>query len=160
MKFKYAGCIHNSLENGEGIRDVIFFSGCSRGCPGCHNPELQKFEFGEDTEIEDIIEMVKRNRHVTDGITISGGDPVYQYPALLALCSRLKEEGFNVWVYTGATFGEFKDEYGMELFQYIDVMIDGRYKEDLKDNKLRYTGSSNQTRRDVTSQMAFDFNDR
>jgi len=144
MKFRYAGCIHNSLENGEGIREVIFFSGCSRGCPSCHNPELQKFDFGEDIDTEDIIDMIKSNKEMIDGVTISGGDPVFQYPALLTLCKRLKEENFNVWVYTGATFTEFMQPYGGELLNYIDVMVDGEFMEDLQIHKKRYTGSSNQ----------------
>jgi anaerobic ribonucleoside-triphosphate reductase activating protein len=144
MKFRFAGYIPNSLENGEGTRDVIFFAGCSRNCPGCHNKELQNFNFGTDIEIDEIIEIVKKNKPLIDGVTISGGDPIFQYPALLELCKRLKKEGFNIWVYTGAEFEDIKQQYGTELFKYIDALVDGPFKQELIEPKLRYRGSNNQ----------------
>ena len=92
VKFRYAGYIANSMENGEGIRDVIFFSGCKRDCPGCHNKELQDFGYGWDVEIDEIVNLILNNKEMIDGVTISGGDPIYQYDALLELCKELKKK--------------------------------------------------------------------
>jgi anaerobic ribonucleoside-triphosphate reductase activating protein len=146
MKFQYAGYIPNSMENGEGIRDVIFFSGCDHVCEDCHNKELWNFNFGDEIDTEEVVRLVLDNKQMIDGVTMSGGDPFYQPKALLEICKRLKQEGLNIWAYTGFTADELlTSDNGLlyqEIFDNIDVLIDGKYMKDLPPAKFR--GSANQ----------------
>lgn len=145
MNFRIADYIPNSLENGEGVRDVIFFSGCKHKCRGCHNKEAQKMDFGSDISVDEIVLKVLKNKPMIDGVTISGGDPFFQYPALLELCKRLKEHKINIWVYTGYYYPELGAWGYGEALKYIDVLVDGRFMMKKKDSSLRYRGSSNQS---------------
>ena len=76
-------------------------------------------------------------------VTISGGNPLEQGSRLLSLLEKLKLLGYNVWVYSGFTFDYIKKAYPNHL-KYIDVIVDGPFMADLKDEGLQYMGSSNQ----------------
>jgi anaerobic ribonucleoside-triphosphate reductase activating protein len=143
-KIQLAGYLYNSLVNGEGARDVVFFSGCTHKCEGCHNEALQDFKYGAQTDIEDIISVLEKGTILCDGVTISGGDPFFQYQGLFELCKRLKENGYNIWVYTGFTMEEIKSSLMDGVLEYIDVLVDGKFKEDNMEDAPRYAGSNNQ----------------
>jgi anaerobic ribonucleoside-triphosphate reductase activating protein len=144
MDIQLADYIPNSMTNGEGIRDVIFFSGCKHDCLGCHNKPAQDFKFGSRVSVDYIVEKVLKNKDLIDGATISGGDPFFQAPALYELLQKLKEHNINVWVYTGYYYDDIKDAFPYH-FKYIDVLVDGPFLEALKDSNLKYCGSSNQS---------------
>lgn len=150
MNIQIADYISNSLVNGEGIRDVIFFSGCQHRCEGCHNQAAWDFQYGDSLDIDYIVSKVLEDKELIDGVTISGGDPFYQYGGLLELCKTLKKHNINVWVYTGFYYEQLRDMYGYEIFKYIDVLVEGEFiqeirEEDLKEGVgLKYRGSSNQ----------------
>lgn len=133
--------IHGSLVNGEGIRTVIFFSGCDKNCKGCHNKDLQDFNAGIIRHVDDIINEILEEIDMIDGVTLSGGDPMCQRSGLFELCKGLKEHNINVWVYTGETYDELR---GTHILKYIDVLVDGKFEESLKSEKIKYRGSSNQ----------------
>ena len=93
----------DSIVDGEGIRAVLWTQGCLHKCPGCHNPQTHSFDDGflvDIREIEDQIDELEGQ----DGITFSGGDPLYQVDACLELAKYIKAKKMNVWCYTGFTF--------------------------------------------------------
>lgn len=146
MKLRVAGFLDDSLVNGDGLRTVIFVSGCSHNCPGCQNIEMQSHQYGEEIDIEDIFNRIKDNV-IVRGVTFSGGEPMEQAEVLCELAEKIKSIGLNLWCYTGYTYEQIledEDEYKKKLLNYVDVLVDGPYMEELKEGASKYTGSSNQ----------------
>lgn len=143
MKIRWCSYIPNSLQNGEGIRDVIFLPGCIHNCDGCHNKEAQDPNYGTEIEIDELIKILKVNNDMVDGITLSGGDPLFQYDKTLELCKAIKEnlDNNSIWLYTGYTF-DYISKHFKEITEYVNVIIDGRYEKDLP--PAMYRGSNNQ----------------
>lgn len=131
-----------SSVDGEGNRFVLFFSGCKHNCPNCHNPELQQFDHGYAYEIDDLIIKLKEIIDWHEGITLSGGDPMYQEDELKKFLIKIRKDvdlkDINIWMYTGLTL----DQIPKGITQYLDVIVDGKYIESLK--PIKYRGSSNQ----------------
>lgn len=149
-----AGIIHQSLNDGEGIRTVIFISGCKHNCNNCQNKRLFDFSYGKlfDKQAQDyIIKYVKTNPLI-DGITLSGGDPVYSSKELINFVQRVKTEcpDKNIWMYTGFNFEDIKNE---PIMKYINVLVDGQYINSLNDKKQVFKGSSNQHIIDVQKSL-------
>jgi len=146
MKLRLAGFLDDSLVNGDGLRTVVFVSGCSHNCPGCHNIEMQSHQYGEEIEVEEIFNRIKGNI-IIRGVTFSGGEPMDQAEALCELAEKIRSFGLNLWCYTGYTYEQIlegTDEYRKKLLSYVDVLVDGRYMEELKEGAAKYTGSRNQ----------------
>lgn len=145
MKFQSAGFLDNSNVNGEGLRSVVFFSGCSHRCKGCHNKTMQDHFYGDKVEIDEVINRIKHNMPLIDGVTISGGDPFFQADELYEMIKELKKLNINIWVYTGYEFELLKLRYP-EIIREIDILIDGRFdlKRHLKNPNILYRGSDNQ----------------
>lgn len=140
-----AGFLDHSTVNGEGFRSVLFLSGCPHYCPGCHNEIMQHYDYGESIKISDIISRIIKNASLIDGVTLSGGEPFEQSKALLPLLKCLKNMPFSIWAYTGYTYEaliNYPDK--ARLLAYIDVLVDGPYIESLRDDHLKFCGSSNQ----------------
>ena len=137
---RIAGIVRDSITNGEGIRDVVFFQGCGKRCKGCHNP--QTWDYGGGCH-RFLGELVNELAESSNNVTISGGEPLDQFEDLINLCKELKNQGKNIWLYTGNIVDPNKNCY-MELAKYVDVIVDGRFVEELKDPNLRFRGSSNQ----------------
>ena len=135
----------DSIVDGEGIRSVIWFQGCSHHCKECQNPETWPFDKGMEYDVEDVKKMID-NLEDQDGITFSGGDPMFQPEALLELIKHTHEKGMNVWVYTGFTYEEIlklKPIY-KEILENTDVLFDGRFEIEKKTMSAKFRGSSNQ----------------
>lgn len=150
--------LQDSIVDGEGIRSVIWFQGCSHNCFGCHNPETHDFLKGVEVEISKIKEEIRTLEFQT-GVTFSGGDPMMQVEALEELARCVKECGMNVWCYTGFTFEELlklgeKNSHYLEVLKYIDVLVDGRFVMDLKSFDCMFRGSTNQRIIDVQKSLA------
>ena len=137
---RLAGIVRDSIVNGEGIRDVVFFQGCGKRCKGCHNPETWDYNGGCHRFIGDVAKELSES---SNDVTISGGEPLDQFEDLLELCRMLYEQGKRIWVYTGNVVDPTKRIY-LRLAQYVDVIVDGRFVEDKKDCNLLFRGSSNQ----------------
>lgn len=148
----------NSTVNGEGLRLVVWFQGCLHACKGCHNQETWAIDGGYTESLETLKNTIKDNVHrYTDGITFSGGDPLFQIDALIELASYSKNLGLNVWVYSGERFEILmKDKKFQTLAASIDVLVDGRFVLELKDLTLDYRGSSNQRLIDVQTSFLKD----
>lgn len=133
---------------GPGKRFALWLQGCGAECPGCVAPEFRPFDGGRLISIEELAEKMTADED-TEGITISGGEPFLQADKLCALLGKVKcaRPDMSVIIYSGFTYRQLREEehenIEMILDNYTDVLIDGRYIEELNDNKgLR--GSSNQ----------------
>lgn len=147
MNLKIAGTVNDSIVDGEGIRFTIFVQGCPHKCKGCHNPQTHDFNGGKIVTTESLIEKIKGNP-LLDGVTFSGGEPFCQAHELAVLADDIKKLGLNIVTYTGYDFeylyqNRDKNSYG-ELLEKTDILIDGKFIEELKDWKIKFRGSSNQ----------------
>ena len=148
----YYGAIkENDIANGPGVRVSLFVSGCRNRCKGCFQPETWNFEYGEVYTRETIHKILSAldQDHIS-GLSILGGDPMEpenRY-CVTYLCYSFKTcyPNKTIWVYTGYLYEDLKN-YG--IMDYIDVLVDGPFIEDLKDISLQFRGSSNQRIIDV-----------
>lgn len=156
-KVRLSGIAYESLVNGPGLRRVFFAQGCKHNCKGCFNPETHDFEGGEEFNIDSLIDDVKSNP-MLKGITFSGGDPLEQGESFAYMAKRFKEIGLNIWVFTGYKFEYILENLDKiagwrELIENIDVLVDGKFEETLKNDNLKFKGSSNQRIIDVKSSL-------
>jgi anaerobic ribonucleoside-triphosphate reductase activating protein len=134
------------IANGPGCRVSLFVQGCSFNCPGCFNTIARDFTGGKeftDQTLELLLELLKPD-HVS-GLSILGGEPLHPQnrEATLRLVKQIKRAypEKSIWLWTGYLLEEvFEDLVNSE----IDVIVDGRFIEELKDLRLKYRGSSNQ----------------
>ena len=145
----YMTIYKTSLADGLGWRTVLFVSGCDHHCKGCHNRESWNKNAGtpftEETK-EVLFEICEK----TDGLTLSGGDPLYSanIEDVTDLCKEYKERfpDKNIWLYTGSKFEDVKD---LEVMKYVDVVVDGQFILSQRDTTLAFRGSKNQRIIDV-----------
>ncbi len=144
------------ISNGPGVRVSIFMQGCSFHCKNCFNPETWDFEGGKEFN-EDTIDKVLKlcdKKHIK-GLSILGGEPMHpnNIEATTKLAKAFKEKYPNksLWVWSGFKFDE--DLKGKEVLNYIDVLVDGTYQDELHDFTLKWKGSSNQRVIDVQKSL-------
>lgn len=150
---RLAGIVRDSIVDGPGIRDVIFFQGCGHRCPGCQNPQTWDYNGGEHWFFGDVVNELKDS---SNDVTISGGEPVNQLTDLLRVAEFFKNQGKSVWVYTGNVVDPTKRIYQV-MSQFVDVIVDGRFVQELKDPNLRFRGSSNQRLIDLPKSVAVGY---
>ena len=148
----YAQIRKYDVANGPGIRSTIFVTGCTHNCYNCFNKEYQDFNFGKtwtDKETKEVIEYLELPE--VKGLTVLGGEPFQNEVDLLMTIPDIKKEvQKDIWIFSGYTFEEIiKDENKKNLLEECDVLVDGRFVENLKDLTLRFRGSSNQRIIDV-----------
>ena len=136
-----------SRATGPGLRAAVWVQGCSLGCPGCFNRETHPNSGGELIAVADLAAEIGALRPGLEGITISGGEPLQQRPAVFELIRRLKKDtALSVILFTGFTWEEVSrvSDTGPEFLQGVDVLIAGRY--DRSQRVARgMRGSANQT---------------
>lgn len=143
------GFAANSFVDGEGIRLAIFFQGCRRACPGCHNPGSWAMNGGVEADTA-TFEKMMLDDPLLDGITFSGGEPFLQIEPLIEMAKAAKILGLNVWCWTGYRFEELARSYNaMEALKYISVLVDGAFERDKRSLNLMWRGSTNQRVIDV-----------
>ena len=154
-----------SIANGEGIRVVLWVSGCSLYCRGCHNPETWSLNSGKLFNEEAKRELFETlNKPYIQGVTFSGGHPLENenLETIYLLIKEIQEKfpTKDIWLYTGYTFEQIfplittndfnlKRAYKQGIVEMCDVVVDGQYIEELRDITLKWRGSSNQRVIDV-----------
>ena len=153
------------IANGEGVRVSLFVSGCTHHCPGCFNEETWDFRYGEEyTEKTQREILAALAPGYINGLSLLGGEPFEprNQEVLVELLREVKEKypEKNIWCYTGYLFDKqllndsrARCEYTDEMLSMIDVLVDGRFVEALKDIRLVFRGSSNQRVIDVKKSM-------
>lgn len=154
---RLSGIIYESLTNGPGMRRVLFAQGCKHDCKECFNPHTHDFEGGQVFQIKELVDDVNKNPLIK-GVTFSGGDPLEQGESFAKIAKELKNLNKNIWCYTGYTFEYILENKNKragwnELLNNIDVIVDGKFDIDKKDEKLKYRGSSNQRIIDVQKSL-------
>lgn len=156
MKIRLAADLQlDSIVDGEGIRTVIWTQGCSHNCPSCHNPNTHDFNGGDLVDVEDVVYRLEE-LDGQDGVTFSGGDPMFQAKSCSYLAKKVHELGMNVWAYTGFTYEELINKGTKDILDFlseIDVLIDGKFELDKKSLNLEFRGSSNQRIIDVKKSL-------
>lgn len=141
--------------NGEGIRVVLWVSGCEHACVGCQNKQTWSHSSGIPFMNENLSEIYEElDKDYVSGITFSGGDPLSfkNRDFILSLAKHLKDKypNKNIWCYTGYLYEDIKD---LKKLNYIDVIVDGKYIKDLDKIKPQWRGSSNQRIIDVKTSL-------
>lgn len=141
--------------NGEGLRTVLWVAGCSHNCPQCHNPVTWDINGGlafDEAAKEELFEELKKD--YISGVTFSGGDPLHEKNrgeiGKLAEDIREKFPDKTIWLYTGYGWEEI---CGIPFLPNIDVIVDGEFKIEEKDNSLHWKGSANQRVIDVKESL-------
>ena len=152
---RIANTVSDSIVDGPGLRFTVFTQGCPHRCPGCHNPDTHDPAGGREAAVEELAEKLLSNP-LTDGLTLSGGEPFCQAAECARLAAIAREKGLNVWVYTGYTYerliaGEVPG--AMELLAQTDVLVDGPFVEAQKSYAALFRGSSNQRLIDVPASL-------
>ena len=143
---KYHDISKHDMKNGEGIRVVLWVSGCSHHCKGCHNPltwnPKHGLEFDEKARGEIFYELAT---DYVSGLTLSGGDPLHEAnrEAVTKLAKEVKEifPDKTIWLYTGYKHEEVAD---LEVMKYVDVLVDGKFEKEKADPNAEWVGSINQ----------------
>lgn len=146
----YMNITHCDMLNGDGLRTVLWVSGCNHNCKNCQNP------FSHNCQTGILFDEKAKNELFKDlendwcsGVTFSGGDPLHENnrETIIELSKEIKEKypSKNIWLYTGYTWNEIVDSVSMQpILKYVDVVVDGPYIEELRDINLKWRGSSNQ----------------
>ena len=154
---RIAGFVEESIVDGPGFRIVIFFQGCAHHCYGCHNPETWDFEGGKEVSF-DLIKKIIDDNPYADGITLSGGDTLYQIDASTEIAEYAKSKGLDVILYTGFLFEEVLEmtkanQRLKDLLNNVDTLIDGPFILEQRHLSLKFRGSSNQRIIDVKKSL-------
>lgn len=152
---KYLKISNFDTANGLGIGNVLWVSGCSHHCPQCHNPQTWDKNAGEEFTEEVLDNLLdKLKRPFIKRLTLSGGDPLFlgNRDGITNVVRKVKKNfpNIKIWCYTGYLWEEVKD---LPCMDYIDVLVDGEFKIDLKDITLPFCGSSNQRVIDVQKSL-------
>ncbi len=152
---RYHNITKEDMLNGDGLRVVLWFAGCAHHCKNCQNPITWDPDGGlpfDESARQEIFEELEKD--YISGITFSGGDPLYvgTREGLFELIQEIRGRypRKTIWLYTGYLWEEICH---LELIPYLDVVVDGRFVEELKDNNLPWKGSSNQRVIDVQTTL-------
>lgn len=143
------------VANGEGIRVSLFVSGCPHHCKGCFNSELWDYDAGRDMTTAHLYEIIELcSKPYISGLSLLGGEPLdpRNIHEVERVCDLMKRHFPNktIWCYTGYRWEDVKD---FRIMKYIDILVDGRFIEELKDPRLKFRGSSNQRIIDVKKSL-------
>ena len=156
---KYHKIRKMDIANGPGVRVSVFLQGCAFHCKNCFNPETWDFDGGlefDDSVIDEILSLCKDD-YIT-GLSILGGEPMHPKnidgTTRLAKAFKKMYPNKNIWAWSGFLFDEALK--GKEVLQYLDVLVDGQFVEELRNPNLKWRGSSNQRVIDVQKSLKKD----
>ena len=147
------------ISNGPGVWVSIFVQGCAFNCKGCFNPETHDFNSGKEfttMEANKIIQLA--NKDYINGLSVLGGEPLHpkNIESVSMLCEyfKYKYPYKTIWLWSGFRYEDILErENNYNIFNYIDVLVDGQFKEEYHNPTLRWKGSSNQRVIDVQSSL-------
>ena len=153
-----SGVIWESVVDGNGIRTVVFASGCRHMCPGCNNHLTHDFKYGVEFTLDKQMKVINqvKNNPLIEGITLSGGDCMYNVIDTMEFIKLFKSHCAtkDIWIYTGYTYEQIiSDNNKLELLKLCDVLVDGRFIEEQKDLTLKFKGSANQRIIDIKKSL-------
>ncbi len=155
---RYHNITKDDMLNGDGLRVVLWVAGCEHCCKKCHNPDTWDIHGGlefDEAAKQEIFDELKKP--YVSGVTFSGGDPLHimNRSTIGDLAKEIHEKfpGKTIWIYTGY---EWEDVCNLPYIRYFDVLIDGEYKDVLRDVNLPWRGSSNQEVIDVKKSLKAD----
>lgn len=140
MKIRVYQIIKQTKVEGPETRYCIWFQGCSRHCRGCWAEATWPHEDGLEFDTEELLKDILQTPNI-EGVTFLGGEPFEQPEALKFLARGAKEAGLSVVCFTGGRIEDIKDR---EILNYIDLLIDGEFREEEKDYSRPWVGSKNQ----------------
>nr|WP_281426475.1 anaerobic ribonucleoside-triphosphate reductase activating protein [Paenibacillus sophorae] len=147
----------DDMNNGSGLRVVVFLSGCEHMCHLCHNKQTWNPCSGilfDETAKNKIFECL--NKEYIDGITWSGGDPLHQnnIEEVVNLSKEIKAKYPNktIWLYSGYKYEWIQKNYP-DILQFIDVLVDGKFIQKLSDVNYHWAGSTNQEVIDIQESL-------
>ena len=157
---KYNKIRKMDISNGEGVRVSLFVQGCSFHCKNCFNQETWDFNKGKEfttIEVNKIVQLA--NKDYINGLSILGGEPLHpkNIESVSMLCEyfKYKYPYKTIWLWTGFRYEDIlKRENNYNIFNYIDILVDGQFEEDKKDLTLKWRGSSNQRVIDCKKSLA------
>ncbi len=147
----YHNITKDDMLNGDGLRAVLWVAGCNHACNECQNPITWDPDGGllfDDSAKKELFEILDRD--YISGVTFSGGDPLFpgNRDEITKLAKEIKDKypTKTLWLYTGYLFDEIKD---LEVVKYLDIIVDGPFMIDKKNNQAKWKGSDNQRVIDV-----------
>lgn len=142
MTYRILDIIRGTTVDGPGFRTSIYLAGCTHKCKGCHNPQSWNPDSGIEMSLDEILEIVEQEDF---NVTLSGGDPLMSPEKTHRLVSAISEMGHTVWIYTGYTWEEIMcSERLRRCVALAETVVEGPFILELKDEDLRFRGSSNQ----------------
>ena len=139
------------IADGPGVRVSIFLQGCTFNCKNCFNPETHDFKGGEeftDETIEEVLNLC--DKEFITGLSILGGEPMHplNIKGTIKLAKAFKERypDKTIWSWSGFLIDNIVDK---EILNYLDVLVDGQYVDELHNPTLKWCGSENQRVIDV-----------
>lgn len=153
----YHNILHDDMLNGDGLRVVLFVSGCNHHCPQCQNPQAHSISSGIPFDQDALDEIrTELSKDYIAGLTFSGGDPLHPSnretvaSIIWSLSDILKAANKTVWIYTGYRWEDVKNERAVRL---ADVLVDGEFDPSLLDVNYPWAGSTNQRVIDVQQSL-------
>ena len=151
----YTDIFKTDTTNGVGVRVVLWTSGCSHHCKDCHNPQTWSPTHGKPFTNDTVNEILEAmDKSYIDGITLSGGDPLYKgnlkdiYNLILTIKEKLPTK--TIWIYSGFTWEELHSQQDedtilrKQIVELCDIFVDGKFELEKKNIRLKYCGSENQ----------------
>ena len=157
---RYASIRNLDISNGDGIGVALFVQGCPFHCYNCFNPQTWDFDGGKEWNDDirgDFLDIIQQCEY-SDRVTIIGGEPLCEQNRfdVGVLISDIKTQfpHKKIWLYTGYTWEELIDNVSiLNIIEFVDVIVDGRYIDELRDITLPFRGSSNQRIIDVKKSL-------
>lgn len=148
-KISVLDILYDTTVDGPGFRTSIYAAGCIHKCLECHNPQSWDYANGQEYSIEELLDIVSVSEFAN--VTFTGGDPLIQVNEFTKLAKKIKTFTHkNIWCYTGFTFEQInKSQKLSQILPFLDVLVDGKYMNNLYNEDLPFRGSSNQRIIDV-----------
>lgn len=152
-KISILNIVQDTTVDGPGFRTSIYAAGCIHRCKECHNPQSWDINNGREYTIGTLFDIIKESEF--SDVTFTGGDPFMQVDGFTELAKRIKKEtNKTIWCYTGYQYEDIlKSDKLSQILPFIDILVDGRFVQALKDESLQFRGSSNQRIIDIPESL-------